>query len=167
MIAIAFIGTLFIMKPTLDVVIFPYITSILAAMAAGAAYTVLRVLGKKEAYYTVVFYFSAFSVVSISILMFIIDSPLFNFVVMDIKDIIYLILAGVFATVGQFGTTLAYKYAPAKDISIFNYTNVVFASILGIIVFGEIPDLYSIIGYVIIFAAAYYMFIKNSREQIE
>ncbi len=164
MIFLAFGGTLFIMKPTLDIVILPYAISLLAAMFAGAAYTVLRVLGKKEAYYTVVLYFSTFSVVSISLLMLVIDAPLFNFVAMSRNDIIYLILAGVFATVGQFGTTLAYKYAPAKDISIFNYTNVVFASILGIIVFNQIPDIYSIIGYVIIFGAAYYMFIKGHKE---
>ncbi len=165
MIIIAFLGTLFIIKPSLDVDIFPYAISILAAMAAGAAYTVLRALGKKEAYYTIVLYFSTFSVVSISFFMVIIDAPLFNFVAMDISDIIYLILAGVFATVGQFGTTLAYKYAPAKDISIFNYTNVVFASILGIIVFSETPDIYSIMGYFIIFGAAYYMFIKGHQKQ--
>ena len=164
MIFLAFGGTLFIMKPTLDIVILPYAISLLAAMFAGAAYTVLRVLGKKEAYYTVVLYFSTFSVVSISLLMLVINAPLFNFVAMSSKDVIYLFLAGVFATVGQFGTTLAYKYAPAKDISIFNYTNVVFASILGIIVFNQIPDIYSIIGYIIIFGAAYYMFIKGHKE---
>jgi len=165
MIAIAFIGTLFIMKPTLNVVWFPYITSIFAAMTAGAAYTVLRALGKKEAYYTVVLYFSTFSVLSIALLMFIIDTPLFNFVAMDLSDIIYLILAGVFATVGQFGTTIAYKLAPAKDISIFNYTNVIFASLLGMIVFQQFPDMYSLIGYFIIFGAAYYMYIKNKNHK--
>jgi len=165
MIGLAFIGTLFIMKPTLDIVLLPYLASIFAAITAGGAYTVLRALGKKEAYYTVVLYFSTFSVVSITLLMLIIDAPLFNYVAMDLKDIIFLCLAGGFATIGQFGTTLAYKFAPARDISIFNYTNVIFASILGILAFGQIPDIYSIIGYLIIFAAAYIMFIKGHKQE--
>lgn len=163
-IGIAFVGTLFIIKPTLNVEIVPYLTSIFAAMTAGAAYTVLRALGKKEAYYTIVLYFSTFSVVSITLLMLIFDGPLFNFVAMDLSDVIYLILGGVFATVGQFGTTIAYKLAPAKDISIFNYTNVIFASMLGMIVFNQFPDIYSLIGYVIIFSAAYFMYQKQKKE---
>lgn len=163
-IGIAFVGTLFIIKPTLNVEIVPYLTSIFAAMTAGAAYTVLRALGKKEAYYTIVLYFSTFSVVSITLLMLIFDGPLFNFVAMDLSDVIYLILGGVFATVGQFGTTIAYKLAPAKDISIFNYTNVIFASMLGMIVFNQFPDIYSLIGYVIIFSAAYFMYQKQKNE---
>ena len=163
-IGIAFVGTLFIIKPTLNVEIVPYLTSIFAAMTAGAAYTVLRALGKKEAYYTIVLYFSTFSVVSITLLMLVFDGPLFNFVAMDLSDVIYLILGGVFATVGQFGTTIAYKLAPAKDISIFNYTNVIFASMLGMIVFNQFPDVYSLVGYVIIFSAAYFMYQKQKKE---
>ena len=161
MIIIAFLGSLFIIKPSFEVDIFPYMTSIFAAMFAGAAYTVLRVLGSKEKYYTVVLFFSTFSVVSITLLMLVIDTPLFNFVPMSTTELIYLTLAGVCATIGQFGTTLAYKYAPAKEISIFNYTNVVFASFLAFLVFSDTPDVFSIVGYFIIFGAAYYMFRRN------
>ena len=162
MIIIAFIGSLFIIKPTFEVDILPYLTSILAAMFAGAAYTVLRVLGKREKFYTVVLFFSSFSVITITLSMLFIDAPFFNFSAMTWLEVLYLSLAGLFATVGQFGTTLAYKYAPAKDISIFNYTNVIFASILGIIIFSDFPDYVSYIGYVLIFGAALYMFKKRA-----
>ena len=161
MIVIAFIGSLFIIKPSFDVDMVPYISSLLAAMFAGAAYTVLRSLGNREKYYTIVLFFSTFSVVSITILMLVIDTSFFNFAPMNGTEILYLTLAGLFATVGQFGTTLAYKYAPAREISIFNYTNVVFASILALLVFNDSPDILSIIGYIIIFGAAFYMFKRN------
>lgn len=151
-IIIAFVGSLFIIKPVFNIDILPYVTSILAAAFAGAAYTLLRVLGKKEEYYTVVLYFSTFS--CLVLLPFVI----FNYAPMSNMDFLYLILVGVFATIGQFGTTLAYKYAPANEISIFNYTNVIFAAIISIIVFDVSPDPISLIGYVIIFAAAYYVF---------
>lgn len=151
-IIIAFIGSLFIIKPSFDFVALPYITSILAAAFAGAAYTLLRILGKKEAYYTVVLYFSTFSVVVLT------PFVVFNYVYMPLEYILYLVLAGVFATVGQFGTTLAYKFAPANEISIFNYTNVIFAAVISIILFDSIPDPLSLIGYFVIFSAAYYVF---------
>lgn len=154
-IIIAFLGSLLIIKPSFDFDILPYLASILAAMFAGAAYTVLRVLGKKEKYYTVVLYFSTFS--TLALLPFV----LFNYAPMTLEQLIYLVLTGIAATIGQFGTTLAYKYAPANEISIFNYTNVVFVTLLAIPFLDEFPDYISIIGYFIIFGASLYMFKKK------
>ena len=79
-------------------------------------------------------------------------------------QILYLILAGLGATAGQFGTTIAYKFAPANEISIFNFSNVIFVTLLAIPLLGEFPDYLSIIGYVVIFAASFYMFKNNSKE---
>ena len=73
-------------------------------------------LGNKEEYYTIVFFFSTFSLVTVL--------PMFIYVYepMTTMQFVYLILAGIFASLGQFGVTLAYKYAPAKEISIFDYS---------------------------------------------
>ncbi|WP_419741799.1 DMT family transporter [Paraclostridium dentum] len=156
---IAFIGALFIIKPTLNFAIIPYVAGILGAIFAAAAYTCLRVLGGKEKFYTVVFFFSLFSTVSI-----------FPFAIMAYKSMtiiqfVYLVLGGVFASIGQFGVTLAYKYAPAKEISIFDYSNIIFSAIISILVFNVIPDKYSFIGYLIIFSASYYMFLNNKKTK--
>lgn len=156
---IAFIGALFIIKPTLNFAIIPYVAGILGAIFAAAAYTCLRVLGGKEKFYTVVFFFSLFSTVSI-----------FPFAIMAYKSMtviqfVYLVLGGVFASIGQFGVTLAYKYAPAKEISIFDYSNIIFSAIISIVVFNVIPDKYSFIGYIIIFSASYYMFLNNKKTK--
>ncbi len=153
---IAFTGTLFIVKPTFSVEMIPYITSITAAIFAGAAYTVLRYLGNREKYYTVVLFFSSFSV--IVLLPYVL---LFDNAPMNQTQILLLVLAGIGATLGQFGTTLAYKFAPSNQISIFNYTNVIFAALFGFMFFSEVPDIYSVIGYAIIFLAALFVFTKN------
>ena len=76
----------------------------------------------------------------------------------------YLILAGAAASLGQFSITNAYKYAPAKEISVFDYTQVVFAALLGIIFLGQIPELLSIIGYVIIIGIAVLRWYKNLKD---
>ena len=65
-------------------------------------------------------------------------------------------LAGISAALGQVGITTAYKYAPAKEISVFDYTQVVFAALLGILFLGETPEPLSILGYVIIIGTAFY-----------
>lgn len=158
-IAIAFLGSLLIIKPSFNIEILPYITSILAAICAGAAYTVLRSLGKKEKYYTVVLFFSTFAVIVF------LPFVALNYHPMTFTQTIYLLLTGLGATVGQFGTTIAYKYAPAKEISIFNFFNVVFVALLAIPMLGEIPDYISVIGYFVIFLAALYMY-KDKNNSI-
>ncbi|RIW33303.1 DMT family transporter [Bacillus salacetis] len=157
-IAIAFLGTLLIIKPQFSVDVIPYLAGLLSAVFAAGAYTVLRVLGQKEKFYTVVFYFSFFSTVVLLPFVIMIYEP------METEQLIYLILAGIFATLGQFGITIAYKYAPAKEISIFFYSTVVYSALISIVLFGQIPDLLSIAGYIIIFAASFYMFMKNKEE---
>ena len=156
-IIIAFIGALFIIKPQFNLEIIPYLIGILGAIFAAAAYTCLRSLGGKEKYYTIVFYFSFFSTIVILPFMIMVYKE------MTLSQLIYLILAGVFASIGQFGITLAYKYAKAKEISIFDYSNIIFSALISIILFGVIPDYLSIIGYIIIFIVSLYMFIYNKR----
>lgn len=161
-IIIAFIGALFIIKPTFSVEVVPYIGGLMGAVFAASAYTCLRAIGNKEESYTIVFFFSMFSLV--------VTLPIFLYVYepMQLSQLIYLLLAGVFASLGQFGITLAYRCAPAKEISIFDYSNIIFSAILSIFVFSQMPDVLSVFGYVIIFSAAFYIFLYNKKlDKIE
>ncbi|WP_238861449.1 MULTISPECIES: DMT family transporter [unclassified Clostridium] len=154
-IIVAFIGTLFIIKPSLNLEIMPAIAGILGGVTAAAAYTCVRALSGKEHPETIVFYFSFISSVITFPLMIIYYEN------MNIMQLIYLLLAGIFASLGQFGITLAYKYAPAKEISIFDYTNIIFSAIISLCLFGILPDYLSLVGYIIIFSASLYMFVYN------
>lgn len=155
---VAILGALFIIKPTFDSDMMPAVIGLLSGIFAAGAYTALRPLGQLEKSYTTVFYFSFFSTVAL------IPFVIFTFEPMTLSQVIILLLSGVFATVGQFGITIAYSFAAAKDISIFVYASVIFSAILGFILFKEVPDLLSYLGYIIIFLAGYYMFKKAQRN---
>ena len=158
----AFIGALFIIKPSFNSEIIPSLIGVVGAICAAAAYTCLRVLGGKEKHYTVVFYFSLFSTIVIFPFMIAVYKS------MTIRQLIYLVLAGIFASIGQFGVTLAYKYAPSKEISIFDYSNIIFSAIISLVIFGVLPDYLSVVGYLIIFGASFYMFLYNKKlDKIE
>jgi drug/metabolite transporter (DMT)-like permease len=156
-IAVGFLGSLLIIKPAFNVDVIPYIIGLLSAIFAGAAYTCVRAIGSREKHYTVVFYFSCFSVITILPFMMASYRP------MTWLQFIYLMLAGIFATIGQFGITLAYKYAPAKEISIFDYSNIIFSAIISMVIFDQSPDTLSVLGYIIIFSASLYMFMYNKK----
>ena len=75
-----------------------------------------------------------------------------------------LLLAGLSAAGGQFTITAAYTHAPAGEVSVFDYTQIVFAAALGFIFFDQIPDFWSVIGYIIICGVAVWMFIYNHHR---
>ena len=87
------------------------------------------------------------------------------FFVYSLFKLICLLCAGLAAAGGQFAVTAAYTYAPAKEISVYDYSQVIFAALYGLIMFGQIPDSLSIIGYLIIILMAIVMFIYNKRKE--
>lgn len=156
----AFIGSVFIVKPSSEILSSPAsLVGLLGGMGAGTAYTFVRILGQKgENKSFIVLFFSAFS--CLVFLPFLI----FDYHDMTVKQLIFLILAGASAAGGQFSVTSAYCYAPAREISVYDYSQLIFATILGFFVFGQIPDKLSIIGYAIIISMAVIMFIYNNKK---
>jgi drug/metabolite transporter (DMT)-like permease len=156
----AFIGSLFIIKPSFqNVALIPALAGFMGGMAAGLAYTFVRILGQKgEKGPFIVFFFSSFScLVTLPFL-------LFQYHTMSVMQVVYLLLAGLAASGGQFAITAAYCYAPAKEISVYDYSQIIFAAILGFLLFGQVPDVYSGIGYVVICGIAVFMFLYNTGK---
>ncbi len=156
----AFIGCLFIIKPTFaNSELFPSVIGFIGGIGAGAAYTAVRYLGLKGEKGTyIVFFFSSFSaIVTVPFL-------IFDYHPMTLYQLAMLLLAGLSAAGGQFAITAAYRYAPAKEISVYDYSQVVFSAILGFFLFSQLPDIYSFIGYIIICAVAVMMFVYNNKN---
>lgn len=160
-VVIAFVGSLFIIKPTFsNMELIPSLIGLLGGFGAGAAYTAVRFLGQRgEKGSFIVFFFSAFScLVTLPFL-------IFQYAPMELWQIGTLLLAGLAAAGGQFAITAAYSYAPAKEISVFDYSQVVFSAILGFFFFGQIPDVFSILGYFIVCATAIGMFFYGKKNK--
>ncbi len=146
---IAFTGAVFIIRPGGDISVIPALAGLYGGFGAGTAYVFVRKLGLRgERTPVIVLCFSLFSCL--------VTAPflIFDFHPMSARQWICLIMAGVSAALGQFSITTAYKFAPAKEISVFDYTQVVFAAILGMVFLNETPVTLSIIGYVIIIGTA-------------
>ena len=157
----AFIGALFVIKPTFqNTELLASAAGFTGGMMAGAAYTFVRRAtqkGVKGSY--VVFFFSAFS--SLAALPFVI----FDYHPMSWQQFLFLLCAGGSAALGQFCITSAYTFAPAKEVSIYDYSQIIFAALLGFFVMGQLPDLWSVLGYIIIISAAFAMFRYNNRHK--
>lgn len=159
----AFIGSLFIIKPTfMNMNLLPSIIGLCGGLTAGIAYTMVRVLGQRGQKGTsVVLFFSGFScLVTLPYL-------LLNYHPMTMYQGLVLLGAGFAAAGGQFAITAAYYHAPAREISVYDYSQIIFSAIIGFVLFQQIPDCYSVLGYVIIIAMAVWMFFYNQRKTSE
>ena len=153
----ALLGSALIIKPGFEgVPLVPSLAGFVSGAAAGLAYTFVRKLGQRgENSLRIVFYFSLFS--TLITLPFFLLSP----VRLTGHQLLMLLLCGCSACIGQFGITQAYLLAPAKEISVYDYTQILFAAALGYIFFRQIPDGWSVVGYVLICGAGVGMFLYN------
>lgn len=150
----AFVGAALVIQPQLELAAIPATAGLLSAAASGAAYTVVRYLKGKVSPYRIVFFFAVVSTVAM------IPPMLVHYVAPTTKQMLQMLGAGVFATSGQLFLTFAYHQAPATRISIYNYAHVIFAFLLGLAIWREVPNALSIFGAMLIVAAAVYNHIK-------
>lgn len=156
----AFLGSLFVIKPTFsNMNLLPSMLGLLGGIGAGAAYTMVRKLGERgEKGAFIVFFFSAFScLVTLPWL-------IFDYHPMSAVQLILLLLAGLAAAGGQFAITAAYFYAPAREISVYDYSQILFSALLGFVFFDQIPDALSWLGYGIICGMAVLMFLYSKKR---
>ena len=147
---LAFTGAAFVAKPGAGIASFPALVAILGGFTAGTAYTYVRKLGLGGVKGPVIVF--SFSVFSTLILL---PNIFLNYHPMSVKQFIFLVLAGCSAAIAQLSVTAAYQNAPARDISVFDYSQVVYAAIFGLLLWGEVPDAWSFLGYAIIIGTAF------------
>lgn len=155
---LAFIGTVVVVRPEFSSSVIPAVVALLGALFAASAYTSIRALENREDVLTIIFFFSLFScVVSLPFL-------IANFVVPTPREWLILLLIGVFAAGGQYFVTSAYTYAPASEVSIFDYSGIIFAPLLGWLLFREVLEPLSYLGMAMIVASGWVAFRQTRKE---
>lgn len=161
-VALAFTGALIVIRPGFSMAAGPAFIGLCGGLGAGLAYTFVRLLGMRgERGPVIVFFFSAVST------LFTLPFAAAQFQPMTVRQFLCLLATGFSAMGGQLCVTKAYTYAPAKEISVFDYSQVIFAALLGALFLGEYPDGVSFLGYAVIIGAAVLRWhVTNHREEL-
>jgi len=160
---VAFMGAALVANPSLNGGrVFDYLIAVGGGVGAGFAYTLVRKISQEGANKNVMIaFFSIFSC------LFTLPFTAVQYVHMDGMQLFILILAGVAATGGQIGITYAYSYAPAREISVYEYFGVVFAAMFSFFMFHEVPTVYALLGYLLVVAAGILVFTYNKRRELK
>ena len=149
---IALVGVIIVSKPTATGLLWPTLVCFSSSLFSGVAFTLLSKLRTYEEPYTIVFFFSFISTVVMFVPM------LLSFKMVTLYEFVLLLLMGLGALAGQVFMTIAYHDAAASDVSIYAYANVFFSAMLSLMIWGTLPDIWSMIGIVIIIGASYLNF---------
>ncbi|MEB3793222.1 DMT family transporter [Acinetobacter sp. IK40] len=144
---LGFIGVFCVAKPDQGLLNWISIVGISSSLLASMAFVTVRALTQTEPPERIVFYFCLIGSLLSVIPMFWVWRSY------HLYELFFLVAAGVLANVSQIFMSHAYRLAPAGQIAPVNYIAIIFAGIWGFLLWNEVPDLYSVIGFGIILLA--------------
>jgi drug/metabolite transporter (DMT)-like permease len=155
--AVGLAGVLIVLRPGSSAFHPAALFPIVSALAWACTLIMTRMMSGSEHASTTMTYSSIAGVCILSALV-----PLV-WVTPSWHDILFGILIGIASTAGQWIVVLAFRYADASVLAPFSYTQLLWVSILGFIIFGELPDVWTVTGAAFIVASGLY---TAHRERI-
>jgi len=148
--ALGLIGVLIILRPGTGAFHAAAFFPIVSALAWACTLIMTRMMSGREHALTTMTWSSIAGVCILSALV-----P-FAWVAPSWRDILFGVLIGVASTAGQWIVVLAFRYADASVLAPFSYTQLLWVSILGFVIFGELPDILTVTGAVFIVGSGLY-----------
>jgi drug/metabolite transporter (DMT)-like permease len=153
-IALSLLGLWCVIQPALDfqtahqLPLFSVVMALLGAAGSSIAYVLVRKLSQTEDSSVIIFYFP---LVALPISLIMMGD---SFVWPDLTLTVLLVLVGIFTQIGQLGLTKAMKTLTAGNASALGYIQIVFTTLIGVVMFDEIPVTWTYVGGALIIAGA-------------
>mgnify|MGYP006119847075 FL=1 len=146
-VTIGFLGVFFILKPTFENHnYFAGLIGLISGLGAAIAYLFVTQLGQlKEPVLRTIFYFTLVSTMCSGIMMLFGEVSTIQF-----KYILILLALGSTATIAQIAITKAYLVGNTLGNAGLSYLTIIFATIIGVVWFGEFMDWKTTLGIVLI-----------------
>ncbi len=152
-----FLGAMIILRPGFVELNYGLVIVMTSALCWGTGVIIVKQLSKTDSITSIVCWFG----VSTTILSF--WPALLVWTTPTLEQLGWLVLIGIFGTLGHLAMTRSLKTADAGAVMPLDFTRLVWATLLGYLLFKEVPDLPTLIGGAVIISAATYIIIRESR----
>ena len=157
-VGIGFIGVLVILRPGLGVFQWAALAALLGALVYALLMVTTRAYKSSESTASLMLYPQlGMSVSGILMVQFFWVTP-------NLFDLALFALAGLFGSIGVMCVTHAFRMAPVAAIAPFEYTALVWATLLGYLVWDELPDGFTLVGSSIVVASGLYIIYRETRK---
>ena len=154
-IVVSLLGALIIIRPGSGVFTVYALLPLGAAIFYSAYSLATRFVGTDESPWTSLFYSAIFGAICYSIYI------VFHWNPMSSNALLLTIIIGLFGTAGHICLIRALTLGEASLVAPFIYTNLLFTTIWGLVLFGNFPDFWTIAGALIIVAAGVYVWARD------
>ena len=154
-ILVSLLGALIIIRPGSGVFTIYAILPLGAAIFYSTYSLATRFVGTDESPWTSLFYSAIFGALCYSIYIVFHWNPMSN------NALLLTTIIGLFGTAGHLCLIRALTLGEASLVAPFIYTNLLFTTIWGFVLFGNFPDFWTIVGAVIIVAAGIYVWVRD------
>ena len=154
-IIVSLLGALIIIRPGTGVFSIYALLSLGAAIFYSTYSLATRFVGTDESPWTSLFYSAIFGAICYSIYIAFYWNPMSN------NAILLTIIIGLFGTAGHICLIRALTLGEASLVAPFIYTNLLFTTTWGFVLFGNLPDFWTIVGALIIVAAGIYVWARD------
>ena len=154
-IVVSLLGALIIIRPGSGVFTIYALLPLGAAIFYSTYSLVTRFVGADESPWTSLFYSAIFGAICYSIYIVFHWNPMSN------NALFLTIIIGLFGTAGHICLIRALTLGEASLVAPFIYTNLLFTTIWGLVLFGNFPDFWTICGALIIVAAGVYVWARD------
>ena len=156
---IGFVGVLIILRPTSSIFDAKALLPLTAAFILGLYQVVTKKVSKQDSNETSLFYTSIIGMFIMTLLAFNFWSPIAP------SSYIMFLAIGIFFSLGLYLQIIALSKARASIIQPFHYTLIFWAIILGYIFYDDVPDMFTIIGAIIITCSGIFVLKQSSKEK--
>ncbi|MDA0902252.1 MAG: DMT family transporter [Proteobacteria bacterium] len=148
---VGIVGIMVIVRPGFNQFQTAYLWAIVATFLWAGSNIIIKILSKSETSKNIVFYKSFF--------MLFLSAPLAvpYFTIPSATNLILLAALGIFSSATYFSVSTAYKKTDIAILQPFDFSRMIFASILAYFMFGELVDIWEILGSVIILLSSVYL----------
>lgn len=152
-IIISFAGAIFVINPGFATMNTGILIALASAFITGCSNTLVRKLRTDTDTPTIVFYYNI-----ITIVIFFPAMLYGGFVMPSPAECVKLVFLGASSLLFNYCNTASYKYAHAGEVAIYTYFSIIFSSMTGFLIWGEIPALMTVAGVILIIGGAYISF---------
>jgi drug/metabolite transporter (DMT)-like permease len=157
--AVGFSGALLVMRPGLEEMTTGIWLAIVAAATWGAALVLIKLQSRTESSLTIAIYAANL------LLPFSLAAALFFWAWPSLVSLVWLAGIGLLGTIGQIALGNAFRRADASVVLPFDFTKLIWAALVGYIMFGEVPDIWTWVGGAVIFASSLFIAYRERAQR--
>ncbi|MGI9368892.1 MAG: DMT family transporter [Ruegeria sp.] len=159
-VGVGLIGVLIVLRPGSTDITLGHLAALTAAFCSAFASVLVRKIGNEERSAVLILYPMLLAIIIMSLAQPVVYQP------PSLLHLGMMALVGVFSVIAQHLIIMAYRAAPAGAIAPSQYSQIIWATIFGMLFFGETPDIWVAIGASVIIASGVFVLWRESRTNV-